>query len=415
MLNLLHHRRRLGLVSSRSVADYIEEQQCLQLTLASNVHIVQRRQGGGTLTMDIDAAEGRYLLTGSTNRRIAINDLGAEPAAWQRSSKPSACAIVAHTKGHKGAVAKVTWYPQDSGAFVSSGTDGSVKLWGRCRRYDVCKSADLAASLDTNSMTAVEEFAGFDVVYNHAISITPQQCLVAVACKHRDVYLCDVRSGSKTHTLRGHTKAVLTADWSPQLEHVLATGGVDNRILLWDIRRAKSCLAALDVDNGDALATFNATTRPIAHHGPVNCVRFTKDGHRLVSSGGDDHVRVWNTDTTKHNLAHFNRIRNRLRFFQFALLERGPQVYLYHPNGAVIGVYRLSDGKLLRQFRAHYSDIYCLQLHPQQQLLLSGSNDTEVLAWQPRGKEQGLIQHLDEDGLEQLPMVHEEDAWSDDD
>eukprot|EP00045_Choanoeca_perplexa_P004431 m.38023 g.38023 ORF g.38023 m.38023 type:complete len:400 (-) comp12569_c0_seq1:118-1317(-) len=398
MFNLLHHRRRLGLVSSRTVANYADEQQCLQLTLASNLQIAKRGRGG-TLTMDVEAAEGRYLLTGSTDRRITINDLGEDPPAWQLSSQPSNCAIVTTKKGHKGAVAKVTWYPQDSGAFVSSGTDGSVKLW------------------DTNSMTAVEEFAGFDVVYNHALSITPQQCLVAVACKLRDVYLCDVRSGSKTHTLRGHTKAVLSADWSPQLEHVLATGGADHRILLWDIRRAKSCLAALDVDNGDAFAAYNASSKPRAHHGPVNCVRFTEDGHRLISSGGDDHVRVWDTDTAQHNLAHFPDVSNRLRFFQFALLERGRQAYLYHPNGPVIGVYRLSDGKLLRQFRAHYSDVYCLRLHPSKHLLLSGSNDSEVLGWRPRRDDQSLVQHLDNDGeaaLGQLPLLAEEDEWSDD-
>ena len=129
MLNLLHHRRRLGLASARSMADYIEEQQCLKLSLASNVHIV-KRGNGGTLTMDVEAAEGRYLLTGSTDRRITINDLMADPPAWKRESQASTCAIVASTKGHKGAVSKVTWYPQDSGAFVSSGTDGSVKLWG---------------------------------------------------------------------------------------------------------------------------------------------------------------------------------------------------------------------------------------------------------------------------------------------
>eukprot|EP00730_Choanoeca_flexa_P005833 TRINITY_DN12029_c4_g1_i1.p1 TRINITY_DN12029_c4_g1~~TRINITY_DN12029_c4_g1_i1.p1 ORF type:complete len:397 (+),score=50.89 TRINITY_DN12029_c4_g1_i1:169-1359(+) len=396
MYNLLHQRRRNGLSSAQTFARYSTEQQCLSFDLASNVSIIKRARGG-TLTLHVEAAEGRYLLSGSTDRCITIHDLNSEPAAWQQSDKAASCPILVSQKGHQGAVSKVTWYPQDSGAFVSSGTDGCVKLW------------------DTNTMAVVEQFTGFDVVYNHALSVTPQQCLVAVACKHREVFLCDVRSGSKTHTLKGHSGATLAADWSPNVEHVLATGGTDKRILLWDVRRARSCLAALDLDNRDALATYNSTTKLRAHRGAVNCVQFTENGRRLVSSGGDDAVRVWDVDSAKHDLAHFPGIRNRLRFFQFALLERGRHTYLYHPNESVIGLYRLADGKLLRQLRAHYSDIYCLQLHPSRNLLLSGSNDAEVLAWRPKPEQCGLIEDLDnqEEALDALPVDGDADNWSD--
>ena len=52
----------------------------------------------------------------------------------------------------------------------------------------------------------------------------------AVGGEESTVTLCDLRSGSNTHQLRGHAAAsVDTVRWSPAHHHLLATGGRDKR------------------------------------------------------------------------------------------------------------------------------------------------------------------------------------------
>ena len=68
------------------------------------------------------------------------------------------------------------------------------------------------------------EFGG--VVYSHHMSpIARKHCLVAVATQSSKVKLVDLKSGSASHTLKGHRQPVLSVRWSTSNEHVLATGG----------------------------------------------------------------------------------------------------------------------------------------------------------------------------------------------
>ena len=84
---------------------------------------------------------------------------------------------------------------------------------------------------DTNEARVVEVFDGFEVVYCHAMSrAATAHALVAVASKDREIMLLDLRSGSRTHTLVGHRKSVMTLAWSPLQEFLLASGSKDNKV-----------------------------------------------------------------------------------------------------------------------------------------------------------------------------------------
>ena len=52
-----------------------------------------------------------------------------------------------------------------------------------------------------------------------------------------------MRSGHQADT------AVLSLAWSLSQPSVLASGAADQRIVLWDVRQASSCLARLDCNN----------------------------------------------------------------------------------------------------------------------------------------------------------------------
>ena len=54
--------------------------------------------------------------------------------------------------------------------------------------------------------------------------IATKHCLIAAASQSATVKLIDLKSGSATHTLKGHRRPVLTLAWSTNDEFLLATG-----------------------------------------------------------------------------------------------------------------------------------------------------------------------------------------------
>lgn len=147
------------------------------------------------------------------------------------------------------------------------------------------------------------------------MSSIAQHCLIAAATSDPNVRLCDLRTGGATHSLvggssiicqlytfqgwhakltAGHKREVLSCQWSPRDEYILATGSSDCTIRIWDVRKAKPCLYSLDQHSTGKTVTsgqFNSTVT--AHSGKINGLKFTGDGLFLVSAGHDEKVRVW--------------------------------------------------------------------------------------------------------------------------
>ncbi len=75
--------------------------------------------------------------------------------------------------------------------------------------------------------------------------------------------------------LKGHEKQILTLAFSPS-GLVLASGGMDNTVILWDVPAAK-VLAKLP-----------------GHTDAIRTVAFSPNG-KMLASGGDDHtIIIWN-------------------------------------------------------------------------------------------------------------------------
>lgn len=335
---------------------------------------------GAITAIAMEAVEGRYVLTAGIDRRIAVYDT-------QRSvdSVIQQYPVLAHTKcpSHP---CTLEWYPNDNGIFVSSGMKGVVRVW------------------DTNTMKVVESFDEHmpEHIYQHAVG---NNCLVAVAGSVQDVILCDMRTGATSHSLVGHRGDVMSTAWCPSNDFLLATGGVDGRVLLWDVRRSKSCLRQLDQHNGGT--TADSASLIAAHEGAVNGMTFTQDGQQLVTTGRDQRVRMWKTATGKNSLVNYPNVVNEqgLRL-GLCVSSGGGRPVLCHPNGQGVGMYELYTGHPIATLRGHYSSVHQCCWNPTRPELYSISNDAEVLVWAPEAAE-GSTQ------AQTLANLHE-DAWSDD-
>ncbi|XP_046405818.1 DNA excision repair protein ERCC-8-like [Ischnura elegans] len=313
--------------------------------------------------MDIDPSEHRYLLSGGNDGGICVHDLMYYTGACSYSAKVLHRIERTHPAAHKGSMECLQWYPFDSGLFVSTGMDRKVKLW------------------DSNMMALAFETRLNGMINHHEMSKVPSQnYLVAAATSDKNVILLDLKSGSKSHELCGHSSDVLTCHWSPRDEALLATGSCDSQILLWDIRSAKGCLKSLDQHNGKGGAgKFSPST---AHDGDVNGLRFTENGFFLVSYGADSKLRVWDVVNGTNLMVNFGTTRNNSKCaVQMDVTSFDNEHDLvFVPSGSSVIAYEIMTGVKVKKF-GHFDTVKCCTFEPWYQQLFSAGKDRTILCW----------------------------------
>lgn len=168
----------------------------------------------------------------------------------------------------------------------------------------------------------------------------------------------DLRTGASTHSLAGHSGAVLTTAWHPKHEHLLASGGSDGLIRLWDVRRSASSMGVLDMDDSTGLAEGSRSReRGKAHSGAVNGLAWDSDGTYLVSCGHDERIRVWDAMSGANTLTNFGpAIKNANTSTLLPLISpthlTGPaKEIMIYPNPRELLVYEMHTGRLLKRLR----------------------------------------------------------------
>jgi len=238
--------------------------------------------------------------------------------------------------------------------------------------------------------------------------------------QHPAIRLVDLRSGAATHSLAGHSGAVLSLAWSPRDEHMLASGGIDGTVRFWDIRRSVGPLGVLDMDDLVGSAGYDSLGRGArpqewrkAHAGPVNGVVWVEDGKHVVTAGHDERVRVWDIITGANTLANFGAlIRNRhLSTLLPLVVPKGlvvsGQDVLFYPNEQEILMYEVFDGRLLKRLRAPglaqaghrgstrrrniSSRVTALAWRAHSIELYSAHSDGQIQSWRPRTSEAALV------------------------
>lgn len=436
---LLH--RSTGAISQREIRRYALRRQLLAIQ-ASDVRFGGSRHqasqhaslsSDGSLSLDekpiahhngvnaltIDRFEGRYLLSGGADASISIWDLeDTNVQISNRTKGPNIHTPLATSpKGstHKFGITDLSFYPFDSLAFLSSSYDHHLAL---------SSSETLAPS------------AKFDldsVMYSHAVSPIASHLLVACATQLPAIRLVDLRSGASAHSLAGHVGAVLTVGWSPKDEHILASGGVDGTVRLWDVRRSAAALGALDLEDSIGVLGYDGrgtgarpASRGKAHTGACNGLAWSDSGQWLVSTGHDEKIRVWDMAEGRNTLVSFGPVvRNRglgrlVPCVVPSKLVSCEQEMLIFPNEKEILQFEMLDGKMIKRLRVPgisqgqgapntkvvlRNKVLDVAWRPHNVELYSGHGDGTIRAWKPYMPEDKMAD--DEDREEEIQAENE--------
>jgi WD40 repeat protein len=255
---------------------------------------------------------------------------------------------------HPGGAVTVAFGNDDAHLF-SGGYDGTVREWDLARRSEARAFKASAATVwtidispDGNQLAAAGEDAVIRIWHldrparpmalrGHGrnvwqVRFSPDGKRLASGSFDHDARLWDAKSGRALRTLSGHRQAVVGLDFSPDGK-LLVTGGDDSTLRYW---RASDGMPLRTIDNGthvdmiafspdgqwvasgghphgavvelwhqltggggegDAVRIWRAKDAALVaglpHPEEAYLVAFSRDGRWLVTSGEDNHFRLW--------------------------------------------------------------------------------------------------------------------------
>ena len=173
---------------------------------------------------------------------------------------------------------------QDAVVSVAYSKDGTRILTG---------SYDRTASLCSSATGEVQaELKHESIVWSAVFS--SDETKIITGTQDGTVTIWSAVTGRSEAVFLEHLAPVYAVAHSPN-GHLVASGGGDQRILLWDPRDVRSVEFSLLADNGKVAPTKHDVLE--GHTAAVRSLRFSEDGKRLVSSGDDNTVRVWDVES----------------------------------------------------------------------------------------------------------------------
>lgn len=229
--------------------------------------------------------------------RVAIGTESGRIFAWTVDA-PDASPVV--LEGHAGPINALAFL--EDGRLISGSSDASVRVWDLADPQSASVWSGhtdevhqllavggyvFAAALDGSIVRWTIADGASTPLQGHQgevlqIRAAPDGSRIVSVGADRRVRVWNVESPSDPLVLRGHDEPVHAAALGRN--GVLATGGEDRRIFLWD-------LSAEHPDEAPRVL--------VGHEQSVTALAFTRDPEVLASSSNDQSVRLWRLDTDR--------------------------------------------------------------------------------------------------------------------
>lgn len=218
------------------------------------------------------------------------------------------------------------------------------------READVARSRALAGT----ALNGVDEV-------DTALLLSLEALNAADTYEARDSLLTNLQKQQRLNGfLEGHTQGIRALAYSADGK-ILASGGSDNTIILWDTE--------MRLRIGDPL---------VGHQNAINSLAFSSDGRTLISGSLDKTIRFW--DTTS-GLEVVSPLVLDSEVWSIAMSPDGTQFASGDRNGTVQFWDAATHRPLGEPLTGHSDIVYSLGFSPDGTLLASASGDSTIRLW----------------------------------
>jgi len=281
--------------------------------------------------------DGTYLATASEDKTVRL---------WEVAS--GSCLRV--YREHTNRVWAVSFSP-DSTLLASNSEDQTLRIWdiasGRCLKVLEERLACEEPVTRAGHITRI-----------WSVTFSPNGKLLASGGEDRAVLLWDVASGQQLKALKGHSNWIRSVAFSPNGRY-LASSGDDTTVRLWE------------VESGQAIKTLEG------HANRVRSIVFSPDSQVLVTGGDDQTINLWEVQTGRR----LKRIHGNItRTWCVAFNTEGTLLASTNEDRAV-RVWDVRTGNCLRELHEHTNWARSVAFSPDGRLLASGGEDQLVRIW----------------------------------
>jgi cell division cycle protein 20 (cofactor of APC complex) len=294
------------------------------------------------------------LLDWSCSNELAIS-LGNTVYLWNGNTCESTALMSASAN-----ICSVSW--MNSGTCLALGMlDGSVELW------------------DTNKSSMIRSMPGHT---DRVSSLAWNNYVISSGSRDSKILNHDVRIREHVQNrLIGHNQEVCALKWSPD-GSLLASGGNDNLLCIWDINYARRGSNLWDIiEEDDRQVDINPMYTFTNHEAAVKAIAWCPWQKGLLASGGgtkDKSIKFWNIDTG--SLINSIDVGSQVCSLLWDKYEKeliSSHGYSKHN----ICVWKYPNMCKLTELNGHMSRVLYLAMSPDGNTIVSGAGDETLRFW----------------------------------
>jgi len=289
-------------------------------------------------------------------------------------------------EGHQAEVNVVKFSP-DGKSIASAGVDKQIFLWevfGECENYDVLKGhknviLELQWSYDSTCLfTASADKTGamFDIerskIVKRMIEHSSYVSSITAAKNGQTCATCSDDGTAKIWDIRVKASSLTLSHLYPQTaicfdekaENVF-TGGIDNLIHSWDIRKPNT-----------------EVFRLAGHSDTITCLRLDPYGSYLLSNSMDKDLRVW-------DIRPYAPVQRCVKLFNGAQhnFEQSLLKCNWSPNGSLVGagssdrmayIWDTTSRQIKYKLPGHHGTVNEVSFHPSEPIIASCGSDGKI-------------------------------------